>query len=562
MKRGWLLFVFTLLTGGNLFAQAGATDSVTIIATYKYKVTSKDETIGMLEKQLNTDARLLLKLNTKYIDTGQVIPAGKSIIVPIIAGKTGMAANDAALRQAKYQTVKQGDTSLRAQPKAEKPGPNFEVQKNRLFLIDATLELDETLLEGVKASIDTLNAPPGKPVDEKNMKATLLKMERDRDRVMQMPYLIRMKDSLNGDIAGLKKEKQVIENHFNATEKKLIQEEYGGSVSEPVAAASGHDSVLPTVLKDSSKAKSKLPEHRDTLIRQQAANQHAAEPEKPHKATQHEPAHAIEPAHSDTDSADLSQQETSKPAKNSGDTAAYVSKYQLYKSLDSTVWKRSDSVNTLKVEIYLAKAHMAMKEKGYPAAEQYLQKALDIDPHSYDAWLSLAEVHSNMGLVLKAISEYRISEKIDSTKPEIYDRLGDAYLKLGLKNEAYLHYEKALSKDSAYLPAIMGRALVLTQRKEYAQAIADYNRVLNINITYHRVYKMRGIAEYLKSDYKQAINDFTRYLIFEENDGVAYYYRGIAKISLGQKEEGCEDLKSAEKLKYPKAGSTIDKNCR
>jgi hypothetical protein len=84
--------------------------------------------------------------------------------------------------------------------------------KLRLMMVDATLELNETLLQGVNASVDTLNLPENTNViQDKDMQVTLIRMKRARDKALLMPFLEHMKDSLNEEVTILRKEKTKLE---------------------------------------------------------------------------------------------------------------------------------------------------------------------------------------------------------------------------------------------------------------------------------------------------------------------------------------------------------------
>ena len=42
---------------------------------------------------------------------------------------------------------------------------------------------------------------------------------------------------------------------------------------------------------------------------------------------------------------------------------------------------------------------------------------------------------------------------------------------------------------------------------------------------------------------------------------LAYYYRGLAKIKLRQTVDGCQDLRTADSLKYQEAAEALKKYC-
>lgn len=107
----------------------------------------------------------------------------------------------------------------------------------------------------------------------------------------------------------------------------------------------------------------------------------------------------------------------------------------------------------------------------------------------------------------------------------------------------------------------MGRASIYNDWKKYDAAISDYDRVLQINKSYHYAYKARGMVKQLNKRFSEAVDDFTRYLIFEETDPSAYYYRGLAKIGNNELLDGCLDLSKSAEMGYEAAEKAIKKSC-
>lgn len=87
---------------------------------------------------------------------------------------------------------------------------NPEMDSNNLMLIDATLELNEAMLAGVKASLDTLQKPEPAIKNNNDVKEILKRMKRAKDRIQLIPYLQRVNDSLTLDNRRLHVQKQDI----------------------------------------------------------------------------------------------------------------------------------------------------------------------------------------------------------------------------------------------------------------------------------------------------------------------------------------------------------------
>ncbi|HWB64086.1 MAG TPA: hypothetical protein VG603_11285, partial [Chitinophagales bacterium] len=462
----------------------------------------------------------------------------------------------------------------------------FELKKDQLLLIDATLDLNETLLQGVKASLDSLNVHYKNVVDERDMQATLHRMERERDRALLRPYLLHMQDSLKTEIDTLQKQKAQIEASLNGTQMQAVKSDttvasVEASVPPLKEITIGPPVKMPvttdTVTAPKPVIVQKCPSPADTTFHIQ---KDTAE-KLPLAATRHdttvvirlpgvldltgnkivhwERAKALNPIPQLFE--ELSPEDSLKQVIANRDSAAYVAQKKNVPAPQVSNPQVADSALGLKAKMYLTRAQKAIADANYPLAEQYLKRAIDARQKDFESWITLAELHAKQGMTAKAMSEYQICRDIDSSSPRLYSDMGDLAYKMKMRTEADDYYEKALELDSNYVSAIMGQALLLTERRQYARAIMEYNHVLRLDITYHSAYKYMGIARFLYHNYLQAVDDFNAYLLFHDKDALSYYYRGLSKIELKMDEEGCYDLEQAQKYGYKNADAAIERNC-
>lgn len=72
----------------------------------------------------------------------------------------------------------------------------------------------------------------------------------------------------------------------------------------------------------------------------------------------------------------------------------------------------------------------------------------------------------------------------------------------------------------------------------------------------------RGIAWYNIDSLKPAFDDFNFCIAKNFEKPASFYWRGIIYLSNGIKQEGCADLKNAQKSGDPDAQEMIDKYCK
>jgi len=161
-------------------------------------------------------------------------------------------------------------------------------------------------------------------------------------------------------------------------------------------------------------------------------------------------------------------------------------------------------------------------------------------------------------------------------------------------------FSETIKYDSAFIQAYENRGVAKYYLQDYRGALEDFNKALIINPndynTYGRrgwakfylqdsrgaiddftkaieggrndaqYYNIRGRIKYNLQDYEGAMDDFNRVIKFRAGDkeqrGIAYYWRGLVEIDLGQKENGCLDLRKSDKLGYAKAYDLIEIYCQ
>lgn len=432
---------------------------------------------------------------------------------------------------------KQTSTGDSTEINANKPKPidpaEAEMLKNKLMLIDATLDLNEALLQGVQASLDSLNVVDDQIVNEKDINATVRRMQRNRDRAVLTPELKHMQDSLGTELANLKSQKQ-----------SIIVMLRGEAPPDSTATAAQAQKQPETNKAETASITTKDVEPKPSRT----------EP-KQNKQPEPGPTKQPEPTPERTLSAAVPEKHIFAPA------VALPFDSDLYNIKDIEQPTTNEDVKKVKAEFYLTRARKAITSKNYKAASEDIAKALEIDPKYYDALVEQGELYVLQGQHNKAMDSYRAAEKVNATKADLYVKMANALQGMKLADLASISFDKALKLDSNYIPALMGKAAIYNDAGKQDNAIALYNKVISQNITYHTAYKARGVALYYKKDYKPAVEDFTRYLIFKPSDAAAYYYRGLSLLADHSNADGCSDLNTAEQLGSTSATKVIAARC-
>ena len=207
----WLLLCMFL--GLGLHAQEVGMDSVPYkIGTYDIK---KQIKVTAVAAKLSVNPQIIVKLN-KLRNVNQDLVPGQRIKIPVYpkgykyTPETVVVHKTPELDSAAIKLL-YGEEAKKTEEPVILPALTTEEATNRLALVDVMMEMNEAMLQGIQASIDTLNIPESdKPVDEKNIQALLQKMKRARDKVLLMPYLEHIQDSLTQEMVQLKNERVIL----------------------------------------------------------------------------------------------------------------------------------------------------------------------------------------------------------------------------------------------------------------------------------------------------------------------------------------------------------------
>jgi tetratricopeptide (TPR) repeat protein len=137
---------------------------------------------------------------------------------------------------------------------------------------------------------------------------------------------------------------------------------------------------------------------------------------------------------------------------------------------------------------------------------------------------------------------------------------GTALFNLQRTDEAMADFEKAHAmkmnvkaeeRVSFEAEVIYWKALVMTRRQQYAEALELYNQSLALNPDRGETYGWRGIAHYNLKHYQAAIDDYTKAISMNPNDAPSYVNRAVAYYDIGPYKLSYADLNTAGQMKYP-----------
>jgi tetratricopeptide (TPR) repeat protein len=110
--------------------------------------------------------------------------------------------------------------------------------------------------------------------------------------------------------------------------------------------------------------------------------------------------------------------------------------------------------------------------------------------------------------------------------------------------------------------ACYNHASVNMKNQEYQEGFLYYSKALDYDPKWPEAYNNRGIARCNLKDNTGAIEDFTQAIKIAPEFAMDFSNRGVVKITVGNKDKGCADLKTAISLGNLLANELILKFCQ
>ena len=193
-------------------------------------------------------------------------------------------------------------------------------------------------------------------------------------------------------------------------------------------------------------------------------------------------------------------------------------------------------------------AYSFLKEEDYEKSEQFLNKAIELDPKIAFAY----EVRGNLYFTLEefdqAISNFGEAIKLYPEYAEAYNNRGFAYFKLRRLNEAVGEYSIAIELDPKLAKAYGNRGLAYCELKQLGKAMRDCDKAIELDPKLAEAYNNRGLVYYELEQFNEAIKDYDKAIELDQKITRAYYNRANAYYKLRRFEEAMRDCDKAIEL--------------
>ena len=193
-------------------------------------------------------------------------------------------------------------------------------------------------------------------------------------------------------------------------------------------------------------------------------------------------------------------------------------------------------------ELKFAKGVEYAVQEEFRQAKEEFEKALKIESFNEKAKEALR--------VIKGVDEKKLKHKV-----ALCFFKGIAYTEDRHWIEAIAEFNRAIELNLRFSEAYNNRGIVYGIKGEYDKAIFDFERAIEIGPQHARPYNSRGVTYNKKGEYDKAISDFTKAIEINPRYAKAYYSRGDAYAKKGQYDQAISDLSKAIEMNPRDAGT-------
>lgn len=168
-------------------------------------------------------------------------------------------------------------------------------------------------------------------------------------------------------------------------------------------------------------------------------------------------------------------------------------------------------------------------------------QAITLNPQHVDAYLQRAALYEELEQYPEALSDYHYLVQARPHCATMVYNLATVKRLHGLKAEAIPDYTKVIELNADYSKAFRYRGMIQYDLKHYDQAMADFNRFLELEKDCKNCapigYYWRGNVYRVLNRYLEAVADYTKAIELEVEYSNAFRYQGLCQLELKQFDE-------------------------
>lgn len=213
-------------------------------------------------------------------------------------------------------------------------------------------------------------------------------------------------------------------------------------------------------------------------------------------------------------------------------------------------------------EAYYVRGKVNIKLLDMVAALSDFEKAEKLGFNDVDLYVQKGTVLQIQGKYKESVASFSKALEKKTDDKIIWFKRAVSYEALNMDYEALDDYTKAVKLDNSYFDALLNRCILFYENDNMKAAYRDCDKAIQVRNDNADAYYYRGAAKGAgeKQD-KEALADFNKALEIDPDHDESLTARGSAKLLLGNKKGACLDWKKAAGLGNAEAQELFLINC-
>lgn len=212
----------------------------------------------------------------------------------------------------------------------------------------------------------------------------------------------------------------------------------------------------------------------------------------------------------------------------------------------------------------IASGNQKIKDKNYKGAADDFKNALNISPTDTLALSGIIRAYT-------LLEDYREAQKWITTALERYPenvefiyRKGIIFNLNGEHEKAIAEFENAIQRKphaELLIQILLNKASAEFRLEKFNEALADFNKVIELDPRNFNAYNYRGLINFKLSYYIDAVTDYTKAIDLDPTSPLPYYNRGMSLLKLAEKQKACNDFRKACQMGYTTSCKMVVAEC-
>lgn len=201
------------------------------------------------------------------------------------------------------------------------------------------------------------------------------------------------------------------------------------------------------------------------------------------------------------------------------------------------------------VDAYFNRGVAYKKKEQYDLALADYAKVIELSPKDASLYGNRGNIYFLQQKMDLAYNDYTKAIELDPTKAIYFVNRGNLYVRWEQWDAAFNDYSKAIALDPQNADAYLERGnIYLNNKKQSELALADFNKVTEINPKYSNGYMNAGVVQHNKQQYSAAIANYTKAIEADPTNQLAYFNRADAYEAIGNNKQANIDRKKYSDL--------------